>query len=161
MPSQESQDVRKFTPVSYRISVLWGCCPALTPLLQLIIPSRASGTADHVQSLDDQFSPPSRDRSFCIFSFILFLPLDLPSVPSFFPAFLPPLLPSYLSSFLPFKNVGLCPFRHVSLPLQLPQKLFNDELFVYHALFNQLSLFAPPRTNASFDAARCTYIGYE
>jgi len=30
-------------------------CPALTPLLQLITPSRASGTADHVQSLDDLF----------------------------------------------------------------------------------------------------------
>ena len=45
-----SQDVWKFTPVS-----LWGRCPALTPLLQLITPSRASGTADHVQSLDDLF----------------------------------------------------------------------------------------------------------
>ena len=51
-----SQDVRKFTPVSYRTSALWGRCPALTLLLQLIIPSRASGTADHVQSLDDLFS---------------------------------------------------------------------------------------------------------
>ena len=48
-----SQDVRKFTPVSYRTSVLWGRCPALTPPLQVITPSRASGTADHVQSLDD------------------------------------------------------------------------------------------------------------
>ena len=28
-------------------------CPALTPLLQLLTPSRASGTADHVRSLDD------------------------------------------------------------------------------------------------------------
>ena len=53
MPSKESQDVRKFTPVSYRTSALLGCCPALTPLLQLITPSRASGTADHVRSLDD------------------------------------------------------------------------------------------------------------
>ena len=50
-----SQDVWKFTPVSYRTSALLGCCPALTPLLQLIIPSRASGTADHVRSLDDLF----------------------------------------------------------------------------------------------------------
>ena len=48
-----SQDIRKFTPVSYRISALWGRCPALTPPLQLITPSRESGTADHVQSLDD------------------------------------------------------------------------------------------------------------
>ena len=50
-----SQDIRKFTPVSYRTSVLWGRCPALTPPLQVITPSRASGTADHVQSLDDLF----------------------------------------------------------------------------------------------------------
>ena len=48
-----SQDVWKFTPVSYRTSALWGRCPALTPLLQLITPSRASGTADHVRSLVD------------------------------------------------------------------------------------------------------------
>ena len=48
-----SQDVWKFTPVSYRTSALWGRCPAPTQLLQLITPSRASGTADHVQSLDD------------------------------------------------------------------------------------------------------------
>ena len=55
-----SQDVRKFTPMSYRTSVLWGHCPALTQLLQLITPSRASGTADHVGSLDDlSFSIPS------------------------------------------------------------------------------------------------------
>ena len=43
-------DIWKFTPVSYRTSALWGRCPAPTPLLQLITPSRASGTADHVQS---------------------------------------------------------------------------------------------------------------
>ena len=55
-----SQDVWKFTIVSYRTSALWGRCPALTPLLQLITPSRASGTADHVRSLDDlSFSIPS------------------------------------------------------------------------------------------------------
>ena len=30
-----SQDVWKFTPVSYRTSVLWGRCPTLIPLLQL------------------------------------------------------------------------------------------------------------------------------
>ena len=48
-----SQDVWKFTPVSYRTSALWGRCPALTLLLQLITPSRALGTADHVRSLDD------------------------------------------------------------------------------------------------------------
>ena len=51
-----SQDVRKFTPVSYRTSALWGCCPAFTPHLQLITPSRAFGTANHVQSLDDFYS---------------------------------------------------------------------------------------------------------
>ena len=50
-----SQDVCKFTPVSYRTLALWGCCPTLTTLLQLITPSRASGTTDHVQSLDDLF----------------------------------------------------------------------------------------------------------
>ena len=37
----------------YRTLALWGRCPALTPLLHLITPSRASGTADHVQSFDD------------------------------------------------------------------------------------------------------------
>ena len=42
-----AQDVWKFSPVSYRTSALWGRCPALTSLLQLITPSRASGTADH------------------------------------------------------------------------------------------------------------------
>ena len=41
--------------MSYRTSALWGRCPALTLPLQLITPSRASGTADHVQSLDDLF----------------------------------------------------------------------------------------------------------
>ena len=50
-----SQDIWNFTPVSYRTSALWGRCPALTPLLQLITPSRASGTADHVRSLDDLY----------------------------------------------------------------------------------------------------------
>ena len=30
-----------------------GRCPALSPLLHLITSSRASGTADHVRSLDD------------------------------------------------------------------------------------------------------------
>ena len=48
-----TQDVSKFTPVSYRTLALWGGCPALILLLQLITPSRASGTTDHVQSLDD------------------------------------------------------------------------------------------------------------
>ena len=48
-------DVRKFTPVSYRTSALWGRFPALTQLPQLITPSRALGTADHVRSLDDLF----------------------------------------------------------------------------------------------------------
>ena len=41
-----SQDVRKFTLVSYRTSALWGRCPALTPLPQLITPSRAPGSLD-------------------------------------------------------------------------------------------------------------------
>ena len=45
---------KEIPPVSYRTSALWGRCPALTPLLHLITPSRASGTADHVRSLDDQ-----------------------------------------------------------------------------------------------------------
>ena len=48
-------DIWKFTPVSYRTSALWGRCPALTPLLHLVTPSRASGTADHKRSLDDWF----------------------------------------------------------------------------------------------------------
>ena len=47
--------IRKFTPVSYRTLALWGRCPAFTQLLQLIISSRASSTADHVRSLDDFF----------------------------------------------------------------------------------------------------------
>ena len=49
------QDVWEFTPVSYRTSALWGRCPALTLLLQLITTSKASGSADHVRSLDDLF----------------------------------------------------------------------------------------------------------
>ena len=63
-----SQDVWKFTPVSYRTSALWGRCPALTPLLQLITPSRASGTADHVRSLDDllDFILASRVHIVCV-----------------------------------------------------------------------------------------------
>ena len=39
----------------YRTSAFWGRCPACTPPLQLITSSRASGTADHVRSLDNQF----------------------------------------------------------------------------------------------------------
>ena len=54
-----SQDVWKFTPVSYRTSALWGRCPALTPLLVMITRSGASGTADHVRSLDDLLMLPS------------------------------------------------------------------------------------------------------
>ena len=50
-----SQIVWKFNPVSYRILALWGHCPALTLLLLFITLSRASGTADHVRSLDDLF----------------------------------------------------------------------------------------------------------
>ena len=47
MPSNmHPQDVWKFTPVSYRTSALWGRCPTLTPLPQLITPSRAPGTLD-------------------------------------------------------------------------------------------------------------------
>ena len=42
-----TQDIRKFT--------LCSRCPALTQLLQLITPSMASGTADHLRSLDDLF----------------------------------------------------------------------------------------------------------
>ena len=49
------QDVWKFPPVFYRTSALWGRCPALTPPSYWINPSRASGTADHVRSLDDLF----------------------------------------------------------------------------------------------------------
>ena len=41
--------------MTYRTSAFWGRCPALSPLLQLITSSRASGTADHVRSLDDLF----------------------------------------------------------------------------------------------------------
>ena len=44
---------------------LWGRCPALTPLLQLITSSRESGTADHVRSLDDLLMLPS-SLSVCV-----------------------------------------------------------------------------------------------
>ena len=59
LTSSPPQDVSKFPPVSYRTLALWGRCPALTPLLHLITPSRASGTADHA----DHFRPcpPVRD----------------------------------------------------------------------------------------------------
>ena len=54
MPSNVApQDVWKFTPVSYRTSALWGRCPALTSPLHLNTSSRATGTIDHVRSLDD------------------------------------------------------------------------------------------------------------
>ena len=56
IPNMLSQHIWKFTPVSYRTSALWGRCPALTPLHHWITPSRASGTADHVRSLDEYFS---------------------------------------------------------------------------------------------------------
>ena len=46
-------DVRKFPPVSYKTLALWGHCPAVTPLLQLITTSRPLGTADHVQTLGE------------------------------------------------------------------------------------------------------------
>ena len=54
--------------MSYRTSVLWGRCPALTQLLQLITPSRASGTADHVRSLDDLL-PVGKDDIGSLFLF--------------------------------------------------------------------------------------------
>ena len=50
-----SEDIRKFTPVSYRTSAFWSCYPAPTPLLQQITPSRAWGTADHTRSLVESF----------------------------------------------------------------------------------------------------------
>ena len=53
--TDEWTDIRIFTPLSYRTLVLRGRCPALPPLLQLITPSIASVTADHVRSLDDLF----------------------------------------------------------------------------------------------------------
>ena len=49
-----SQDIWKFTLMSYRTLALWGRCPALTP-------SRASGTADHVRSLDDLLTALAQD----------------------------------------------------------------------------------------------------
>ena len=39
----------------YRALTLWGRCPGLTSLLTWITARRASGTADHVRSLDDMF----------------------------------------------------------------------------------------------------------
>ena len=42
-------------PLVHKTSALLGRCLALTLLHQLITPSVASGTADHVQSLDDLF----------------------------------------------------------------------------------------------------------
>ena len=45
--------VMKFQVLLDRTSAFQGRCPALSPLLHLITSSRASGTADHVRSLDD------------------------------------------------------------------------------------------------------------
>ena len=58
MPPQDSW---KFTCVLQDIGPLGPLhCPVLTPLLRLITPSRALGTADHVRSLDDLlYIPPS------------------------------------------------------------------------------------------------------
>ena len=102
------QDVWKFTPVSYRTSALWGRCPALTPLLQLITPSRVLGTADHVRSLDDLF---------------FFLSSFLPSFLSFF-------LSYFQLLFFPllfFSSIDICPISDTSFtPLweSLRQNLF-------------------------------------
>ena len=41
---------KEFTLVFHRTLALWGSCPALTTLLHLIMLSKTSGTADHVQS---------------------------------------------------------------------------------------------------------------
>ena len=127
-----TQDVREFTPVSYRTSALWGRCPALTLLLQLITPSSASGTADHVQSLDDLFS------SFQLsFSFPSFLPLPFHTF-SFQP-FLPH--SSFTSSFL---LSSLCPFPH--FPYHIPP--FLSSFFLYFLLsfpfFLPFSFPSPP-----------------
>ena len=56
--------MRKFTPVSYRTLALLGCCPALTLFFQLFSPSRASGIADHLRSLDDLLGPERPDLGF-------------------------------------------------------------------------------------------------
>ena len=52
----EKWEIKRFRciPVLHDIGPL-GPLPALTLLLQLITPSGASGTADHMQSLDDLF----------------------------------------------------------------------------------------------------------
>ena len=58
-PSITSIDILKTSgnspPVSYRTLAFWGCCPALTPLLNLITWSRALDTTDQVRSLDNLF----------------------------------------------------------------------------------------------------------
>ena len=41
----------------YRTSALWGRCPAPSPQPRQNCPSRATGTADHVRSLDDLLGP--------------------------------------------------------------------------------------------------------
>ena len=52
--AEEEEQKKKF-PLYESIGhkPLRGRCPALTSLFQLITPSRALGTADHVRSLDD------------------------------------------------------------------------------------------------------------
>ena len=122
------QDVWKFPPVSYRTSALSGCCPALTPLFQLITPSSASGTTDHVQSLDDLFS------SFHLsFGFPSFLPLPFHTF-SFQP-FLPH--SSFTSSFL---LSSLCPFP--PFPYNIPP--FLSSFFLYFLLSFPFFLPFPP-----------------
>ena len=65
-------DVWKFPPVFYRTSALWGHCPVRTPLLHWITPSRASGTTDHVRSLDDKLLLRSKKKSVEIKKILLF-----------------------------------------------------------------------------------------
>ena len=59
-----SQDVWIFIPESYRTLAPWGRCTAGTSLHQLISPSRASGIADHLRSLDDLLGPERPDMGF-------------------------------------------------------------------------------------------------
>ena len=50
-----SQDIWKFTPVSYRTLARWGRCPTFTLFFHLITLSKALVTADHVRALADLF----------------------------------------------------------------------------------------------------------
>ena len=154
-----SQDIWKFTPVSYRTSALWGRCPALTPLLQLSL------QAGH-RVLLTMCNPWM--TCFPHFTFPLVFPLSYlcPFTPfPFSPSFLiPPLL--HHSSFPPFAlfllffTTFLLSFLRSSFTSSFPS-LFSS-LFLLFSFPSPPSNLKSPSNVLSFSRLRdasCHLIG--